>query len=79
MTNRTRATCNYGLTRFVDDGRIEINSNVVERTIRPIATARSLCPPSSSGWEHWKLVFVVGATRATSSPDRGGDAVAWLG
>lgn len=24
-----------GLTRFVDDGRIEIDSNVVERAIRP--------------------------------------------
>ena len=26
-----------GLTRFLDDGRIEMNSNVVERAIRPIA------------------------------------------
>ena len=26
-----------GLTRFLDDGRIEIDSNVVERSIRPIA------------------------------------------
>ena len=26
-----------GLTRFLDDGRIEIDSNVVERAIRPIA------------------------------------------
>ncbi len=25
------------LTRFIDDGRIEIDSNVVERAIRPIA------------------------------------------
>jgi transposase len=29
-----------GLTRFVDDGRIEIGSNVVERSIRPIALNR---------------------------------------
>jgi hypothetical protein len=29
-----------GLTRFLDDGRIEIDSNVVERTIRPIALNR---------------------------------------
>ena len=31
-----------GLTRFLDDGRIEIDSNVVERTIRPIALNRKL-------------------------------------
>jgi hypothetical protein len=29
-----------GLSRFVDDGRIEIDSNVVERAIRPIALNR---------------------------------------
>ena len=29
-----------GLTRFLDDGRIEIDSNVVERSIRPIALGR---------------------------------------
>lgn len=33
-----------GLTRFLDDGRIEIDSNVVERTIRPIAISRPFCP-----------------------------------
>jgi hypothetical protein len=29
-----------GLTRFIDDGRIEIDSNTVERSIRPIALNR---------------------------------------
>ncbi|MEL4382814.1 IS66 family transposase, partial [Shewanella algae] len=29
-----------GLCRFVDDGRIEIDTNVVERSIRPIALSR---------------------------------------
>lgn len=29
-----------GLTRFIDDGRIEIDSNTVERPIRPIALNR---------------------------------------
>ena len=29
-----------GLTRFLDDGRIEIDSNAVERSIRPIALNR---------------------------------------
>ena len=32
-----------GLSRFLDDRRIEIDSNVVERAIRPVATMRSLC------------------------------------
>jgi hypothetical protein len=29
-----------GLFRFLDDGRIEIDTNVVERSIRPIALSR---------------------------------------
>src|SRR4051794_19180152 len=46
-----------GLVRFLDDGRIEIDSNTVERSMRPIATRRSLCPPSSSLWKHWNLIL----------------------
>jgi len=41
-----------GLTRFLNDGRIEIDSNAVERTIRPLATARSLCSPLLSIGKH---------------------------
>jgi hypothetical protein len=37
-----------GLVRYLDDGRIELDSNAVERNIRPIATLESLCSPSSS-------------------------------
>ena len=37
-----------GLVRFLGDGRIEIDSNVVERTIRPIAMRGSLCTSSLS-------------------------------
>lgn len=33
-----------GLTLFLDDGRVEIDSNSVERSIRPLAIARPLCP-----------------------------------
>ena len=29
-----------GLTRFLDDGRVEIDSNTVERSIHPIALNR---------------------------------------
>jgi hypothetical protein len=47
-----------GLTRFIDDGRIEIDSNVVERTIRPIALNRknALFAGSDGGGEHWAII-----------------------
>ena len=32
-----------GLVRFIDDGRIEVDSNVVERSIRPIALNSKKC------------------------------------
>jgi transposase len=41
-----------GLTRFLDDGRIEIDSNVVERSIRPIAMTESFYTSSSSICKH---------------------------
>jgi hypothetical protein len=59
--------------RYRNDGRLEIDNNAAERAIRGIAMQRSLCPPSSSIWEHWKLVFQIDATRAICSPDRGDD------
>ena len=37
-----------GLTRFLEDGRIEIDSNVVERAIRPIALNRKNAPFAGS-------------------------------
>ena len=47
-----------GLTRFIDDGAIEIDSNVVERAIRPIALNRknALFAGSDGGGEHWAIV-----------------------
>jgi len=54
-----------GLTRFIDDGRIELDNNTVERSIRPIAMHESLCTPSSSVCKHWKRVRVDNATRTT--------------
>jgi transposase len=47
----------YGLIRFLDDGRIEIDSNVVERSIRPIALGRKnhLFAGSDGGGEHWAV------------------------
>ena len=62
--------------RFLDDGRIEIDSNTVERSVRPIAIKRPLCPSSSSLWKHWNLIFEIGAIRTTFSRERGGDPLA---
>ena len=47
-----------GLTRFIDDGCIEIDSNVVERAIRPIALNRknALFAGSDGGGEHWAVI-----------------------
>jgi transposase len=47
-----------GLTRFLDDGCIEIDSNVVERSIRPIALNRknALFAGSDGGGEHWAVI-----------------------
>jgi transposase len=47
-----------GLTRFLDDGRIEIDSNVVERSIRPIALNRknALFAGSDGGAENWAVL-----------------------
>ena len=47
-----------GLSRFLDDGRIEIDSNVVERSIRPIALGRKnhLFAGSDGGGEHWAVI-----------------------
>ena len=48
----------HGLRRFLDDGRIEIDTNVVERTIRPIALNRknSLFAGHDEGGVHWGVV-----------------------
>lgn len=43
---------------FLDDGGVEIDSNVVERSIRPIALNRkkALFASSDGGAEHWAAV-----------------------
>ena len=46
------------LTRFVDDGRIEIDTNTVERTMRPIALGRKnhLFAGSDGGARTWATI-----------------------
>src|SRR6266404_3210435 len=47
-----------GLTRFIDDGRIELDNNTVERSIRPITLNRknALFAGSDGGAEHWAII-----------------------
>jgi hypothetical protein len=47
-----------GLTRFIDDGRIELDNNAVERAIRPITLNRknALFAGSDGGAEHWAII-----------------------
>ncbi|WP_408094388.1 IS66 family transposase [Rhodoplanes sp. SY1] len=47
-----------GLTRFLDDGRIEIDNNVVERSIKPVALGRknSLFAGSIQGAQTWAIL-----------------------
>ncbi|MBL9098741.1 MAG: IS66 family transposase [Alphaproteobacteria bacterium] len=46
------------LTRFLDDGRIELDTNSVERAIRPVALGRKnhLFAGSDGGGERWAVV-----------------------
>ena len=47
-----------GLVRFLDDGRIEIDSNTVERSIRPITLNRknALFAGSDEGGTNWAII-----------------------
>lgn len=47
-----------GLGRFLTDGRIEIDSNTVERTIRPIALSRknAFFAGHDAGAENWAVI-----------------------
>jgi len=47
-----------GLCLFLEDGRIEIDSNVVERSIRPLALTRknALFAGCDGGAEHWAVI-----------------------
>ncbi|MEM7227164.1 MAG: IS66 family transposase [Pseudomonadota bacterium] len=52
------------LCRFLDDGRIELDSNPVERAIRPVALGRKnhLFAGSDGGAERWAIVSSLIAT-----------------
>jgi len=50
-----------GLTRFIDDGRIDLDSNTVERSIRPLALNRknALFAGSDEGGDNWAVIATL--------------------
>ena len=60
-----------GLSLFLDDGRVEIDSNIVERSIRPIALNRknALFAGSDGGGEHWAVLASLIETCKLNSID----------
>lgn len=60
-----------GLTRFVDDGRIELDNNVVERAIRPQALTRknALFAGSDGGAQHWACLASLIETAKLNAVD----------
>lgn len=65
-----------GLTRFLHNGRVELDTNVVERSIRPIALSRknSLFAGSDDGAEHWAII----ASLIETAKLNGVDPLAWM-
>jgi transposase len=60
-----------GLTLFLDDGRIEIDNNTVERAIRPLALNRknALFAGSDGGAEHWAVLATLIETTKLNAID----------
>jgi hypothetical protein len=52
------------LCRFLDDGRVELDANAVERAIRPVALGRKnhLFAGSDGGADRWAIVASLLAT-----------------
>ena len=64
------------LTRFLDDGRIDLDTNPVERAIRPIALGRknSLFAGSEGGANRWAIIAFLVETAKLN----GVELFAWL-
>jgi transposase len=65
-----------GLVLFLDDGRLEMDTNTVERAMRPVALGRknALFAGADSGGEHWALVATLIQTAKLNLLD----PLAWL-
>ena len=65
-----------GLVLFLDDGRLELDTNTVERAMRPVALGRknALFAGADSGGQHWALVATLIQTAKLNRLD----PLAWL-
>lgn len=65
-----------GLTVFLDDGRAALDTNTVERAMRPVAIGRknALFAGSDSGGRHWAMM----ATLIQTAKLNGVEPQAWL-
>ena len=65
-----------GLLVFLDDGRVEMDTNVVERAIRPIPMTRkaALFAGSDGGARHWAIAMTLIQTAKLN----GVEPMAWL-
>jgi transposase len=66
----------FGLVVFLDDGRVEMDTNVVQRAIRPNTLTRknALFAGSDGGDHHWALAMTLIQTAKLN----GVDPLAWL-
>ena len=60
-----------GLTRFLDDGRIEMDNNTVQRAMRPIALTRknALFAGHDRGAAHWGIIASLIETAKLNAVD----------
>ena len=65
-----------GLVVFLDDGRVEMDTNVVERAIRPVAVNRksALFAGSDGGARHWAVAMTLIQTAKLNAVE----PMAWL-
>ena len=65
-----------GLVRFLDDGRFELDTNIVERAMRPVALGRknALFAGADSGGKHWAIVATLIQTAKLNDVE----PLAWL-
>ena len=65
-----------GLVRFLDDGRLELDTNIVERAMRPIALGRknALFAGADSGGRHWSILATLIQTAKLNNVE----PLAWL-
>jgi transposase len=63
LAQAIRYTFNHwnGLIRFLDDGRLELDTNIVERAMRPSALGRknALFAGADSGGRHWSIIATL--------------------